>query len=95
MGDIAVGDQVKGVNGEWVNVVGKSPVHTGRTCYRVTLNDGRSVVCDEGHLWTVSDRRRPGRVETLRTSELIDRGVTYYNPSMGYDVRNFTLPKVE
>ncbi|MGO4972826.1 LAGLIDADG family homing endonuclease [[Clostridium] aminophilum] len=95
MGDIAVGDQVKGVNGEWVNVDGKSPVHTARTCYRVTLNDGRSVVCDEGHLWTVSDRRRPGRVETLRTSELIDRGVTYYNPSMGYDVRNFTLPKVE
>jgi hypothetical protein len=93
MGALAVGDRVKGVSGDWVNIVGVSPVRYNEPCYRVTLNDGRSVVCDEGHLWTVKDRRRC-TWETLRTVDLIERGVTYHNPSMDFDVRNFTLPPV-
>lgn len=94
MDQLAVGDQVKGTNGEWVTVLGTSPVHHGRKCFRVTLNDGRSIVCDEDHLWTVRDRRRTGGYEVARTSDLVRRGVTYHNPSMDFDVRNFTLPAV-
>jgi hypothetical protein len=92
---LQAGDVVKGTSGEWIDVVGTSETHTGRDCYRVTLNDGRSIVCDAGHLWTVRDRRRPRPgFETLRTTDLISRGVTYHNPSMNYDVRNFSLPPV-
>jgi hypothetical protein len=92
---LQAGDAVKGTSGEWVNVVGASETHVGRDCYRVTLNDGRSIVCDAGHLWTVRDRRRPRPAfETLRTTDLISRGVTYHHPSMNFDVRNFSLPPV-
>lgn len=95
IGKLQVGDAVKGTSGEWVDVTGASETYTGRDCYRVTLNDGRSIVCDAGHLWTVRDRRRPRpEFETLRTTELISRGITYRNPSMNYDVRNFSLPPV-
>lgn len=95
MGALTVGDQVKGTSGAWVDVVGISPTHHGKPCYRITFNDGRSIVCDEEHLWTVRDRRRPrAELETLRTVDLIERGVTYRNPSMAYDVRNFALPEV-
>ncbi len=95
MKKLQVGDRVKGTSGEWVDVTGTSETHAGRDCYRVTLNDGRSIVCDADHLWTVRDRRRPGPgFETLKTTDLIARGVTYHNPSMNYDVRNFSLPPV-
>lgn len=95
MGALTVGEKVKGLDGSWIDVLGVSPVHYGRDCYRVTLNDGRSIICDSEHLWTVSDRRRPGPRQVLRTRDLIDKGVTYRNPSMAYDVRNFSLPHVE
>lgn len=95
MADVAVGDQVKGVDGSWVNVTGISPVYEDRDCYRLVLNDGRSIVCDAGHLWSVKDRRRTCGYETVRTSDLIERGVTYHNPSMDFDVRNFQLPPVQ
>lgn len=102
MGALTVQDRVKGTNGLWIDVIGTSPVHLGRDCYRVTFNDGRSVVCDDRHLWAVHDRRRPsnkkhqsGPVEILRTVDLIERGVTYHNPATNYDVRNFSLPAVE
>jgi len=95
IGELRAGDAVKGTAGKWVDVVGTSETHAGRDCYRVTLNDGRSVVCDAGHLWTVRDRRRPrAGFETLRTTDLLSRGVTYHNPSMNFDVRNFSLPPV-
>gem|GEM_PF-2533639 len=95
IGKLQVGDAVKGTSGEWVGVAGTSETHVGRDCYRVTLNDGRSIVCDADHLWTVRDRRRPRPgFETLTTADLISRGITYHNPGMNYDVRNFSLPPV-
>lgn len=95
MGEVGRGDWVKGTSGDWIEVLGESPVHKGRDCYRVTLNDGRSIVCDDSHLWTVQDRRRTGRFETATTAELVRRGVTYRNPSTDFDVRNYTLPVVD
>jgi hypothetical protein len=95
MGALNVGDQVKGVSGKWANIVNVSPTHFKKDCYRVTLNDRRSIVCDAEHLWTVKDRRRRVGFETVRTVDLIERGVTYHNPSMNYDVRNFSLPPVQ
>lgn len=93
MGEVQVGDQVKGLDGQWVTVTGCSEVYRGRS-YRVTLNDRRSIVCDEGHLWTVRDRRRPSHgYATTTTAEMVRRGITYYHPSMKTDVRNFMLPK--
>jgi hypothetical protein len=54
MGAVQVGDQVIGSDGRPTAVVVKSSVHE-KPCYRMTFDDGSSVVCDEDHLWkTVS-----------------------------------------
>lgn len=55
MGAVRAGDQVIGADGSPVTVVVKSIVHKEKLCFRMTFDDGSSVVCDEDHLWqTVS-----------------------------------------
>jgi RecB family exonuclease len=58
MGDVRVGDLLLGHDGRPTRVTRKSGLHE-RPCYRVTLRDGSSVVCDNVHLWAVvtSDRQ--------------------------------------
>lgn len=57
IGAVQVGDCVFGRDGRPVRVVGKSPVHAGRPCYRVTFADASSVITDGAHRWRVIDRR--------------------------------------
>ena len=54
-GDLRVGDLVHAEDGTLVPVSFVSEDHH-LDCYRVTFGDGRSVVCDADHLWTVWDR---------------------------------------
>jgi phage terminase large subunit-like protein len=58
-GDLAAGDRVHALDGSLTEVTYVSPVHH-LDCYRVTFEDGRSVVCDSQHLWSVFDRRGYG-----------------------------------
>lgn len=54
MGALQVGDYVFDARGEPTQVVGKSQVkHI--PCYRVTFSDTTTVVCDEEHLWKLTD----------------------------------------
>lgn len=73
MGALKVGDQVLGTAGLPVNVTVKSQVHN-RPCYRLTFSDHSSVVCDNVHLWTVSESKQ-GRLSTstLGADELFSR----------------------
>jgi RecB family exonuclease len=59
MAQVQVGSKVLGSTGLPITVTGKSRVHH-RPCYRVTFNDGTSVVCDNVHLWQVDDNVRGG-----------------------------------
>jgi intein/homing endonuclease len=60
VGTLEPGDHVFGPDGQPVLVYGKTPVKYGRPCYRVTFDDGGSVVTDHRHSWTVFDRWRAG-----------------------------------
>lgn len=62
MGELHVGDQVLGSNGRPVNVTVKSGIHH-RPCYRITFSDGSTVVCDNVHLWNVTESKG-GRAST-------------------------------
>lgn len=53
MGDIEVGERVFTPTGEAVEVVYKSPIYHERLCFRVTFDDGTSIVTDEHHRWPV------------------------------------------
>jgi len=70
MGAIAVGDSVFGHDGAPVRVVGKSAIHE-KDCYRVTFDDGSSVVCDYDHRWLVT-HMATGTRSVKTTIELAD-----------------------
>lgn len=53
-GDLKPGDSVFGPDGKPCMVVAKTDVFTDAECYRVTTDDGQSVVVSAQHLWTIS-----------------------------------------
>lgn len=54
MGEIKIGDTVFDQYGKKCNVVGKSQVKV-KDCFKITFDDKTSVVCDNEHLWKLSD----------------------------------------
>lgn len=73
MGDLVDGDRVYGPDGLLTNVIAH-PIRYERPCFKLTFDDGQSVVADEDHLWPVYDTvSRSERVMTVR--ELVDGGV--------------------
>lgn len=80
MGELWPGDRVFGPDGVPTRVTHTSDVFYGNDCYKVTTTDGREVVADADHLWTVRDRQHKAsrggeRWLTLTTQEIVDRGV--------------------
>ncbi len=68
IGEVQVGDLLFDEQGRQCRVMLKSLVFTGHDCFRVTFNDGESMVCDSNHLWQVEDIYRRGNphVVTMR-----------------------------
>jgi hypothetical protein len=84
MGDARAGDVLFHPDGGTTRIRYVNPVYDNHLCYRVSTSDGRSVVCDDRHLWTVQDRRRFTRGEddrfvwtweTISTVEMLRRGL--------------------
>lgn len=53
MGDIEVGDVVYDGNGRETTVMRLSPIFHNHKCYKVSFDDGTSVIADADHLWSV------------------------------------------
>ena len=70
MNDLLVGDFVFGPDGKPVEVLGKSEVFKNRKLYRVTTDDGASLVVDGEHLWTVRLDRKRGNWLDYTTEDL-------------------------
>lgn len=68
--DLRVGDFVFGPDGRPVEVLGKSEVFKGRELYRVTTDDGASLVVDGEHLWTVRLDRKAKNWRDYTTEDL-------------------------
>lgn len=83
MGQLRVGDQVFGADGQPCTVTAKSPVHGDRPCFRVTFNDGASIITDNVHLWRfVADKGSNGDRQTLILSTE-DAAAQISNPGTG------------
>jgi phosphate starvation-inducible protein PhoH and related proteins len=75
IGSLALGDLVIGSNGEPTPVIGVYP-QGEKDIYRLTTQDGASVLCSGDHLWAVStrdDRRRGKPLRVLETREMIGK----------------------
>ena len=70
MADILAGDFVFGPDGKPVQVLAKSEVFRGRDLYKVTTDDGASLVVDGEHLWTVRLDRKRGNWKDYTTQDL-------------------------
>jgi hypothetical protein len=70
-GDLKPGDYVFDKNGRPTRVLNVIPQPEPATL-KVTFTDGASVVVHPNHEWTVKDRRRPGKMHTVETREMVD-----------------------
>ncbi|KAA0114170.1 replicative DNA helicase [Mycolicibacterium sp. P9-22] len=56
MGDVSVGDELLGADGEPTRVVAATDVMLERPCYEVEFSDGTVIVADEQHQWLTETR---------------------------------------
>lgn len=91
-GDLVVGDKVFNKEGKPVDVTGVFP-QGEQDAYEVTLTDGRTIICNDEHLWTYqskSMRKRSSKnwnTASLRT--LIDKGITNDRPDGRKEIKYF------
>jgi replicative DNA helicase len=57
MGDVQVGDQLLGADGQPTRVVAATEVMTDRPCYEVEFDDGAVIVADAEHQWRITTNR--------------------------------------
>lgn len=55
MGDVAVGDDLIGADGEPTRVIAATEVMLGRPCFEVEFSDGTRIVADAQHQWPTGD----------------------------------------
>ena len=89
MGDVKVGDELYDEQGKPCRVVLKSEIFTGHKCYKVTFNDGSSIVCDADHLWSVEDIWKRKNPIVVTTEWLSTR---YAVGHRGYHESRFRVP---
>ncbi|UZN03336.1 replicative DNA helicase [Cellulomonas sp. S1-8] len=71
MGEVRAGDRLIAADGTITRVVRTTDVMVDRPCYRVTFDDGSTVVADAQHQWVTRTRaeRRVGADFGVRTTE--------------------------
>ena len=73
MATIETGDYVFGPDGQPTMVLGKSEIHRGRRVWRASTDDGASILCDDGHLWSVALCRKRRVFKKKTAKYLADR----------------------
>lgn len=68
MGEINIGDITFDQYGNQTRVIGKSQVKT-KTCYKIRFDDTSEVICDDEHLWSLSD----GQVVPINALQVGDK----------------------
>lgn len=77
MGAVKMGDRLFADDGKPCTVVGLSPVHLKRECFKVNFDDGSSIVADAEHPWAVEERGKRNQKtfdwneKVLSTKELV------------------------
>lgn len=72
IGDLIIGDKIIGSDGKSHNVTGIFP-QGKKELYRVTFNDGFSVLVGLEHLWSVRLRQKDSKPFILTTEHLLDK----------------------
>lgn len=81
MGDVQVGDYLIGADGQPVLVVKATDEMVGRDCYRVTFEDGSTMVASAGHLWQTKVCRSAALPKVRTTEEMVEDGRRFRVPA--------------
>ena len=91
IGDLKIDDKVIGSDGKDYNVTGIFPQGI-KDLYRITFNDGCSILVGAEHLWTVSsnssgenNKNRQNRYITLSTQQMLDKELTLKQKGYGWN----------
>jgi hypothetical protein len=57
-GDLQIGDELFGLNGEVIHVTALNPVMVDSEAYEIIFDDGSRIECGAEHLWTVERKTR-------------------------------------
>lgn len=90
MGDVQVGDLVIGDDGRPTSVVAVSE-EQHVPAYRITFDDGTSVVACDDHQWTVHNRHRGHTSSVMTTAQLAQSAWKRAN-ARGYDEYAYYIP---
>ncbi len=101
IGDIKIGDKVIGSDGRPHNVIGVFPQGVKET-YKITFNDGFSILAGDEHLWSVSSpnygknrkNKRQKKCLVLSTKQMYEGGkITIkgdgYNKEKNYEIETY------
>ena len=91
IGDLVLGEEVIGSDGKPTKVTGIFPQGV-KEQYRVTFNDGYSIICGGEHLWSVSSnnsgnnsKNRENRYITLSTEQMLDKDLELEQIGTGWN----------
>lgn len=91
IGDLKIGSKIIGSNGLPINVTGVFPKGV-KDLYRVTFNDGYSVLVGGEHLWSVSSnnsgensKNRKNRYITLSTEQMLCKNLVLDKKGTGWN----------
>lgn len=97
MKEISVGDYVVGDDGEPTRVISTSPIFTGHQCFKLTFDDGETIISDADHIWSVynkHDRHHNAEnwiIKDIATKEMAKNFVRYRKDN-GYPEYKYAVP---
>lgn len=74
MGDIAIGDNIYGEDGNLHKVVGKFDRGT-KDIYKITFSDGSCVECCDEHIWRIKDSRYKQKINDIELKDIIGKSL--------------------
>lgn len=92
MAQLKTGDLVFDEKGKPTKIIATSKVFYNHDCYRITFDDGSSVVADAEHLWTVKHASSRKKGFTNLTTQELYESVPVYKDSRGKDVSKWKIP---
>ena len=103
IGDLKIGDKIIGSNGKPCNIIGVYPQGV-KDLYKITFNDGYSILVGGEHLWGVSSnnsgensKNRENKYITLSTEQMLDENLeleqigTGWNEKRPYKFKTYYL----
>jgi hypothetical protein len=92
VGKVGSGDRIFGSDGP-VTVISVTSARHGRPCYRLTFDDGTSLVTDEGHLWSSRINSSAALPKVRTTKQMADDGRKFMVPKMkAFDGPEIDIP---